>query len=103
MYLQELGWRAWAGLMWFRMTGVGFHTMRGTSGQAEDPLACQEVLCCMQLVNHKLLYYFAAVGRLAALYSRRVFDSLSIFGAFEFHLDALPSPRVTSRVAELVL
>jgi hypothetical protein len=72
MYLQKLGWRAWTGLMWFRIrTGVWFHKMRGMSGLAEDLLACEEVLCCMQLVSHKLLYYFAAVGRLAALYSQR--------------------------------
>jgi len=32
MYLQELGWRTWTGLMWFRIrTGVGFHKMRGMS------------------------------------------------------------------------
>jgi hypothetical protein len=51
---------------------------------------------------------FCSSGRLAALYSQRVFDSVFSFPALsqqkvsEFHLEALPSPRVTSRTAELV-
>jgi hypothetical protein len=62
----------------------------------------------LHAVSRKLLYYCAPVGRLAALYSQQVFDSVFSFSArsqqkvSEIRLDALLFPRVTSRTAELV-
>jgi hypothetical protein len=59
MDLREVGWGAWTGsiwlrtgtggeLLWMRLWTFGFHKMRGISWVAQDVLASQEGLCCME-------------------------------------------------------